>query len=106
MSRVFGDAVQPARRPQRAQQNPLAFLDASGDPQERLSLLETDAETLRDAVALWCSQGYAISFGLTSDGNALGVHLIVGGQKRSKYFTDIASLEDFLKVLAGQTTAP
>lgn len=105
MSRVYGDQVERRPRPVTSRQGVWSFLAAESETVEPVSLLNLDPECLRDAVASWVSQGYAISFGQTSDGGAIGVHLIVGGDKKSKYFTTVAELEDFLTRVSG-TIAP
>ena len=83
------------KRP-RLQQSAFAFL---GESQERGALFDfepVDADGLHDAIASWVNQGYAISFGRTSDGGACGVHLHANGDKKSFYFGTVAELEDFL----------
>lgn len=105
MSRAYGEQVQPYRRQSAPRQSAFAFMAEPNTPGDGVDLLQLDPECLRDAVAAWVSQGYAISFGQTSDAQAVGVHLIVGGDKKSKYFTTVAELEDFLTRVRG-TIAP
>jgi hypothetical protein len=64
-------------------------------------LAEVDAETLHAAITRWTDCGYAITFGRTGDGGAIGVHLLAGGEKRSKYFSTAAECEDFLTSVPG-----
>lgn len=91
------DAQLPVRRQRPAlRQGAFSFLVDEPTAGEPVSLTNVDAETLRDAIALWTELGHAITIGRTSDGGAVGVHLLAGGERKSRYFTDIAMLEDFL----------
>lgn len=105
MSRAFGDSAvaRPVRRP--PAQGAFAFLGAASAGVERFAVDQIDAEVLRDAVARWLGSGYAISLSLSSDGGALGVHLIVGGDKRTKWVQDVAAAEDFLQSVPGVPSA-
>jgi hypothetical protein len=83
--------------------------DFLGDVQtsdEPISLLPCSPELLRDAVAKWVERGHAVTIGRTSDGGAIGVHLLANGQKHSQYFSEIATLEDFLSRLANAPIPP
>ena len=84
----------PPRKP--PTQTPFAFLAKLEPEQEPVSLLNCDAETMRDGVALWLELGHAIPFGKTSDGGAVAITLLAGGQRTSRYYTDVATLECFL----------
>jgi hypothetical protein len=76
--------------------DPFAGLGDGVQSTDHFDLLPVDAECLRDAIAAWTGRGYAITFGRTGDGGAMGVHLLAGGDKRSRYFSDVSELEDFL----------
>jgi hypothetical protein len=67
----------------------------------RFPLHEVDPETLGAAVIRWCSQGFAMSLSLSSDGGAFGVHCIVSGRKESEWHSDVRELEDFLTTIPG-----
>lgn len=69
--------------------------DGNG-PGEPFPVEHIDAETLAGAVARWTAQGYAISFGLSADLAVFAVHLLVGGEKRTKWCKDVPEAEDFL----------
>lgn len=57
---------------------------------------QVSPDLVRDAIATWVGHGHAITFGSTSDGGAMGVHLLANGDRRARYFVDVAELEDFL----------
>lgn len=97
-SRVDGP-VRPMRRP--PHQSAFGFMATAAGPGEAFPVEQIDHETLAGAVSRWVLQGYAISFGLSSDGFALGVHLIVGGDKRTRWCKDVPDAEDFLSSIPG-----
>ena len=81
-------------------QGAFAFL---GEAQERggaFDFGEVSPEVLHAAVKAWCNQGYAISFGRTSDGGAGGIHLVANGVKRSLYGASVDELEHHLATVA------
>lgn len=92
-SRVDGP-VRPQRRP--LVQSAFGFMASSSGSGEPFPVEQIDAETLAGAVARWTSQGYAISFGLSQDLAVFAVHLLVGGDKRTKWCKDVPEAEDFL----------
>ena len=96
MSRQAEAQVPVRRQMPRPRQGAFAFLADAPAADEPVSLVNVDADTLRDAIAFWTALGHAITIGRTSDGGAVGVHLLAGGQRKSQYFTDLALLEDFL----------
>lgn len=73
-----------------------AFLGTNSADREPVSLATVDAELMRDAIGRWCALGHAITIGRTSDGGAIAISLLAGGQRKSQYFADLAMLEDFL----------
>lgn len=85
--------------------NPFTFLASPGAAKEPVSLLHCDAETMRDGVAFWLDLGHAITFGMTSDGGAVAITLLAGGHRASRYFTDIAALEEFLLAIRDEAKA-
>lgn len=87
-------------------QSPFAFLGSAPAASGSMTLAPVDAETLRDCVAAWTARGHAITFGLTSDGGAASVTLLAGGQRQSRYFTEVADFEDFLKVVTAGANTP
>lgn len=89
----------PAKRPIGAV-GAFAFLNEREQAPEPITLRAVDAETLHGAVASWTEQGHAITFGRTSDGGAVSVTLLAGGQRKSRYFPDVAELESFLQLIA------
>lgn len=100
MSRL---AELPQRAPARRFPPPpgaFAFLAGREEPKEPVTLANVDADGLKAAIAAWTDQGHAITFGRTSDGGAISVSLLAGGQRKSQYFPDIAALEDFLALVA------
>lgn len=93
-------------RSHKQRQSAFAFL---GEIQARdgvFDMAEVDAEGVYGAVVAWVNQGYAISFGRTKDGGALGVHLHAGGDKQSYYFGSAQEVEDFLSRVAGSGGPP
>jgi hypothetical protein len=102
------NVVSEARRQQgrQVQQAAFAFM---GDVQANgrgFPVEEVSPDSLHGAVARWVSSGHAISFGLSGDGGAFGVHLIAAGEKRSKWFGHVAELEDFLSTVPGPSGVP
>lgn len=73
-----------------------AFLGLEERVDTKFPLADVSADMLLRALIRWVGAGYALSFGLSSDGGALGVHLLAAGQKRSKWFSTAQELEDFL----------
>ena len=80
----------------RQRQGAFDFLVDEGDPDAPFDMSAVDADGLKDAIVAWVGRGYAITFGRTSDGGAVGVHLLAGGEKKSRYFAEVSQLEDFL----------
>jgi hypothetical protein len=108
------NVVDHARRlqSQAREETAFAFLGEQTAKGTAFPLREIAPESLHGAVVRWCGSGCAISFGLSGDGGAFGVHLIAGGQKRSRWFGTVAELEDFLSTvpslkdpLKGEVTA-
>lgn len=99
------NVVTVARRlgQQQAVQAAFAFMGQGAQGQSAFPMSEIDSDSLLGAVVRWCGQGHAISFGLSGDGGAFGVHLIAGGEKRSRWFGHVAELEDFLATVPGPT---
>lgn len=91
----------PRPAPPKAQ-DAFVFLDKLEGGVRQIDILQVDAETLRDAVAVWTNEGYAMTFGRTQDGGAIGVHLLAHGNKKSKYFADTSELENFLQSIANE----
>lgn len=101
------EALVPVRAaPRRPAGNPFAFLAATEPDTEPVSLGTVDAETLRDAIVSWVELGHAITIGKTSDGGAIAVTLLAGGQRTSKYYADVAAFEDFLVSLRDGSRRP
>jgi hypothetical protein len=94
----------PRRRPG-ARPGAFDFLGESTAVGKPVSLATVDAETMRDAIAAWTGLGHALTIGNTSDGGAVAVTLLAGGARKSKYFTDLALLEDFLVTLRDGASA-
>jgi hypothetical protein len=88
------------RRP-RPVQGAFAFLGQQAQGGQRFPVETIDPEVLASAIARWCGAGHAVSFGLSGDGGAFGVHLIAGGDKRSKWFATAQECEDFLTTVPG-----
>ena len=87
------------RKPTQPRQSVFAFLGSDPTDREPVSLSTVDAELMRDAITAWTELGHAITIGRTSDGGAIAISLLAGGQRQSKYFADLAVLEDFLAVV-------
>ena len=83
-----------------------AFLGEVPAERSPFPAMQIDAECLRNAIARWTGRGHAISFGLSGDQGAFGIHLIAGGQKVSKWFGHVAEAEDFLTTLPGPNALP
>jgi hypothetical protein len=96
MGRQAEALVRTARPRPRAVQSPFSFLADTPADSEPVSLATVDAETFRDALAVWTSLGHAITIGRTSDGGAIAITLLASGHRTSKYFADLALFEDFL----------
>lgn len=93
------EAPVPQSRGARSPQTPqgaFAFLGDTGTRREPISLATVDADLMKDAIQRWTDLGHAITIGRTSDGGAVAISLLAGGQRRSKYFSDLSELEDFL----------
>lgn len=100
MSDRYQGNGQQAPRPRRAAQSAFGFLDAQKPREGAFPLEEIHAATLHEAITSWCAKGYAITFGLTSDGGALGVHLLADGNVRKRYFPTPEEVEAFLTVVS------
>lgn len=96
MSRMAPEPQRRIAQVRAPKQGAFGFLGDDKADREPVSLATVDAETLRDAIVAWTELGHAITLGRTSDGGAIAVNLLAGGQRRSKYFADLAALEDFL----------
>lgn len=79
--------------------DPFAFLGGRQDLGEIFPIGALDSECLARAMSRWLRAGNAISFGLSGDRGALGVHLISGGVKRSRWFGTASEAEDFLTTI-------
>ena len=99
----MSNVVSVARRlgQRELEQAAFAFLGEVPGGTSNFPLAEISPDCLLGALVRWCSQGHALSFGLSSDGGALGVHLIVSGSKRTRWFNGVAELEDFLASIPG-----
>lgn len=94
------EALVPERRTKPAmRQGAFEFLGTNSADREPVSLATVDADLMRDAIGHWVALGHAITIGRTSDGGAIAISLLAGGQRRSQYFADLAALEDFLTVV-------
>lgn len=85
----------------RMAQGAFDFLTPSGGGGESFPVERVDAEAIAGAITRWLARGHAISFGLSGDGGALGVHLIADGEKRSRWFGTVGEAEDFLTTIPG-----
>lgn len=95
---------QPGRAMRRPPvQSAFGFMQDQSGPGETFPVEQIDAECLAGAVSRWCLQGYAISFGLSSDLQVFAVHMIVGGDRRVKWCKTVAEAEDFLTGVPGPT---
>jgi len=95
------------RARKRPVQGAFAFMQGTGGESPGVFTLEqVDAGVLGAAVIRWCGQGYAMSLSLSGDGGAFGVHLLVNGEKRSKWFSDVRELEDWLTTVPGPVEQP
>lgn len=83
-----------------------AFLGTEEIEGAKFELREVSEEMLKRALIRWVGAGYALSFGLSADGGALGVHLLAAGQKRTKWFSSVQELEDFLASIPEVSKAP
>ena len=99
----MSNVVSVARRlgQRELEQTAFAFLGEVPAVGGNFPLAEISPDCLCGAIVRWLSQGHALSFGLSSDGGALGVHLIVSGSKRTRWFNGVAELEDFLTTIPG-----
>lgn len=98
------NVVQAARalnRSGRSVQGAFDFLGAPSAAASKFPIGELSPDVLQSAMVRWLALGHAISFGLSGDGGALGIHLIANGEKRSKWFGHVAEAEDFLSTVPG-----
>jgi hypothetical protein len=97
------NVVEHARRLQasRPTQAAFAFLGDVPGSGAHFPLTAISPDSLHGAVVRWLALGHALSFGLSGDGGALGVHLIASGEKRSRWFGQVSELEDFLATIPG-----
>lgn len=86
----------PLRTPRRAT-SPLDALSAVRAESNRFTWAVCDPGLLAEAVTTWTDQGNAITFGLTSDGGAVSVTMLAGGDRRKFYASSLEELEDLLK---------
>lgn len=96
--------IQAARalsRSPRPVQGAFDFLGVPSATASKFPIEELSPDVLHSAMARWLASGHALSFGLSGDGGALGVHLIANGEKRSKWFGRVAEAEDFLSTIPG-----
>lgn len=84
----------------KARQSAFAFLGETRKGNALFDMGTVDREAVYAAVVAWVNQGYAISFGRTSDGGALAVNLHANGDKESAYFGSATEAEDFLSRVA------
>lgn len=96
MARVDSISVSRSLHRKDPEQAAFAFLGGVGHVGGKFPVAEVSPDMLLRALIRWVGAGYALSFGLSADGGALGVHLLAAGQKRSKWFSTVAELEDFL----------
>ena len=96
MSRQADEALARSRRKPPLRQGAFAFLGEVQETKEAVELATVDAELIRDVIATWTSMGHAITLGRTSDGGAVAVSLLAGGNRKSLYYSDLALFEDFL----------
>ena len=61
---------------------------------------QVEAESVKAAIHAVISDGDAISFSLTSDGGALAVTVLSGGERHKAYAHKISEIEDLLEALA------
>lgn len=101
-SRQWANGRVSAKRPV---QNAFAFMGNGSAGAEKFPVEQLDAEAIGVAVRRWCALGHAISFSLSGDGGAFGVHLIVSGEKRSKWSAHVEEVEDFLTTVPGPEPA-
>ena len=89
----------------RQRQAAFAFLEDGRSPGDQFPIKEVDPEALHGALVRWLTQGYAMSFGFSGDGGALGVQLVAGGEVRKKWVSTVAEAEDFLATVPGPAAA-
>lgn len=77
-----------------------AFLPPN-DPAEVLDWDAADPHQLLAAIVNWTRSGNAVTLGRTSDGGALSLTLLCGGERLKRYASDATELELLLKALAG-----
>lgn len=66
-----------------------------------ISWAMADSAQLADAVAHWTEAGNAITLGRTSDGGALSVTLLAGGERKKLYAANADELDQLLTAIAG-----
>lgn len=73
----------------------------SAAPDELIDWDAADPELLLRAVVNWTRAGNALTFGRTSDGGALSVTLLHGGERLKRYAGTADDLRDLLTAVAG-----
>ena len=106
MGRVADQYSQTKPFVRKSVQGAFDFLGGQGAAGQPFPIEQIDAGGLAVAIARWCGAGHAISFGLSGDGGAFGVHLIADGQKRSRWFGTVSEVEDFLTTIPGPNVPP
>lgn len=89
-SRVDVPAVRRAPQPR---QNPFDGWENKSAGEGPFDMSEVDPSLVHNAIVEWTSAGFAITFGRTSDGGAMGVHLLANGRKLPTYHSTVEDLE-------------
>lgn len=73
----------------------------AGGPDELIDWDAADPNQLLAAIVNWTRAGNAVTFGRTSDGGALSITLLCGGERLKRYATDAGELEQLLGAMTG-----
>lgn len=77
-----------------------AFVISSA-PDEVIDWDAADPHQLLAAIVNWTRSGNAVTFGRTSDGGALSLTLLCGGERLKRYASNAEDLAQLLTALAG-----
>jgi hypothetical protein len=94
--------VPAARRAPKPRQNPFEGWSDQSNEAGPFDFSGVDPELVQNVIAEWTALGYAITFGRTSDGGAMGVHLLANGRKQATYHATVDELETRLQEIVAR----
>lgn len=73
----------------------------SDAPDQLIDWDAADPQQLLAAIVNWTRAGNAVTFGRTSDGGALSLTLLCGGERLKRYASNADDVAQLLRALAG-----